>query len=155
MLANRIQNDFIAIYGNSILKIDEKHSKILRNRANPKYRMPFCHQSVFVRTDILKRYKFDTSFRICADNDFFTKLYNAGYRFYASSQIVSIYDANGISSKPNWQFFKEELRIGSKYNRWYILIFVIRYAIMVAKYLIKSILPRKLANKLSSKYNAK
>ena len=40
--------------------------------------IPFCHQSVFVRGETLKKYGFDTSFRICADYDMFLRAYLDG-----------------------------------------------------------------------------
>lgn len=143
------------IYGDTAFKLDAKHFKIPKNCSNPKYRMPFCHQSVFVKTSLLKKYHFDTSFKICADNEFFTKLYNQGYRFYQAPLIVSVYDAYGLSSKPSWQFFKEELRIGRAYNRLHIFPLSAKYIIMLTKYTIKSLLPHKFSLKIQSIYNAK
>lgn len=146
----------MAIYGDSVFMLDSTHFKIPKTRANPKYRMPFCHQSVFVKTSLLKKYKFDTSFKICADNDFFTKIYNLeNARFFNSKEIVSIYDANGISSTPSARFFLEEMRIIAKYNKFYMIIFCAKFISMRLKYFIKSILPRGLSLKIQSKYNAK
>ncbi|WP_233712972.1 MULTISPECIES: glycosyltransferase [unclassified Helicobacter] len=151
----RDNGDFAAIYGDTIFQLDDNHSKIPNAKTNPKYRMSFCHQGVFARTAYLKRYKFDTSFKICADNDFFTKIYNDGARFWDSGQVIAIYDANGVSSKPNWQFFKEELAIGQKYNRAFFAQFIPKYATMLAKYTIKSLLPKSISLKIQSAYNAK
>ncbi|WP_334082883.1 hypothetical protein [Helicobacter typhlonius] len=148
-------NSINVIYGDTAFKLDTKHFKIPKNRSNPKYRMPFCHQSVFVKTSLLKKYHFDTNFRICADNEFFTKLYNQGCGFYQAPLIVSVYDAYGVSSKPSWQFFKEELRIGTRYNRLYILPLSAKYIIILIKYTIKSLLPHKFSLKIQSIYNAK
>ncbi len=147
--------DCVALYGNTAYKLDSFNVKIPKCNVNPKYRMPFCHQSVFVRTDVLKAYKFDTNFKICADNDFFTKLYNQGYTFYHSKEIISLYDANGLSSKPSWQFFKEELIIICKYNHFYVFIFIPRYIFIILKYMIKSILPKEISIAIQKKYNAK
>ncbi|GAD19363.1 glycosyl transferase family 2 [Helicobacter fennelliae] len=144
-----------AIYGNTIFWLDETHFKIPDTKTNPKYRMPFCHQSVFVRTELLKKHKFDTRFRICADNDFFTKIYNDGARFWDCGLVISIYNAYGISSTPSWRFFKEELAIGQKYNRFYFISFGIKYCIMFIKYTIKRILPKKLSLAIQSRYKAK
>lgn len=144
------------IYGDIALKMSKDSYKIPRFKHNPAYRMPFCHQSAFVKTHLLKKYKFDTGFRICADNDFFTKIYHLeGVTFFDSKEIVAVYDANGISSIPSIAFFKEEARIIAKYNKIYIIIFCIKFLYMRLKYCIKSLLPRSLALKISAKINAK
>ncbi|RAX52484.1 hypothetical protein CCY99_07320 [Helicobacter sp. 16-1353] len=145
----------VAIYGDVAYKLDENSLKIPKKYANPKYRMPFCHQAVFVKTSLLKKYKFDTSFKICADNDFFTKIYHLGYKFHKVEQIISLYDAYGVSSRPNLRFFYEELKIAQKYNKFYFLIFIPKYLFMVLKYAIKSLLPRKLSILIQKNYNAK
>ncbi|RDU64001.1 hypothetical protein [Helicobacter sp. MIT 14-3879] len=148
-------SSIIALYGDTIFKLDKSNSKIPSYHSNPKYRMPFCHQSVFVKTSMLKQYKFDTNFKICADNDFFTKIYNKGGRFWNSGIIISIYDANGISSIPSIRFCYEEIKIISKYNKFYIIIFCFKYLSMLLKYAIKRLLPKKLAMIISRSYNAK
>ena len=115
-------------------------------------RMPFCHQSVFVKTSLLKKYHFDTSFKICANNEFFAKLYyNQGYKFYQAPLIVSFYNAYELTSN----FFKEELCIGTAYSRLYILPLSAKYIIILIKYTIKSLLPHKFSLKIQSIYNAK
>lgn len=144
-----------ALYGDTLFTIDEKHSKIPRISSNPKYRMPFCHQSVFVKTSYLKQHRFDTRFRICADNDFFTKIYREGVRFWRADMIVSVYDAHGLSSKPSWQFYKEEARIIAQASRFHLLPFTLRHLCNCAKYALKRALPRTLSAKIQSIYNAK
>lgn len=145
----------VAFYGDTLLVLDETHTKIPRIKSNPKYRMPFCHQSVFTKTELLKKYHFDTSFKICADNDFFTKIYHEGLRFHYVNAIVSIYDIHGISSKPSWRFFIEEFRIIARINKLHLLPFSLGHIWNCIKYLIKSILPHFLSTKIQSRYNAK
>lgn len=144
------------IYGDIALKISEKLCKIPQSRSNPAYRMPFCHQSAFVKTDLLKKYKFDTSFKICADNDFFTKIYHLeNAKFFNCEEIVAYYDSKGISATPSIAFFKEEVRIIAKYNKFYIPIFCAKFLIMRLKYTIKMILPQNLSQRIQLKINAK
>lgn len=118
--------------------------------------MPFCHQSAFVKTDLLKKYKFDISFKICADNDFFTKIYHLEHtKFFDCNEIVAYYDATGVSATPSIIFFKEEIRIIAKYNKFYIPIFCAKFLIMRLKYAIKTHLPQNLSQKIQLKINAK
>lgn len=144
-----------AIYGDTMFMLDSTHSKIPRLKSNPAYRMPFCHQSVFVKTSLLKQYHFDTSFKICADNAFFTMIYNKGERFCYIDMPVSVYDVYGVSSKPSWQYFKEEIRIIARHNILYLVPFCFKYFFMIVKFSIKSALPKRLSLRIQSAYNAK
>ena len=140
-----------AVYGDTSA-IYSMYSKIPKAKGNPSYRMPFCHQSAFAKTTLLKKYHFDTSFKIHADGDFFTKIYNQGEQFFRVDMIVSVFDVNGISSKPSWQMFVEEARIVSRISQWRVLPLALHY---LAKYLIITLLPRNLSLKIASLYNAK
>ena len=148
--------EFNVIYGEALFRLDDTHSKIPKLECNPSYRMPFCHQSAFAKTTLLKKYHFDTSFKIHADGDFFTKIYNQGKQFFRVDMIVSVFDVNGISSKPSWQMFVEEARIVSRVSRLYVLRLGIHCLWNHIKYTIKTtLLPRSLGLKLASMYNAK
>ena len=143
------------IYGDTMFCLSEDYTKIPRLKSNPAYRMPFCHQSVFVETSLLKQYHFDTSFKICADNAFFTSIYNKGERFCHIDTLVSVCDAYGVSSKPSWQYFKEEIRIIARHNILYLVPFCFKYFFMIVKFSIKSALPKRLSLRIQSAYNAK
>lgn len=62
-------------------------------------RMPFCHQSSFVRTDKARKFMFDCKYKIAADYDLFYKLYNDHVRFMYIPVIIAAYEAEeGMSS---------------------------------------------------------
>ena len=60
-------------------------------------RMPFCHQSTFVRRKVLADNKFDTAYRVSADHHHFYTLYLKGCRFQHIGLIVSVFDTGGVS----------------------------------------------------------
>ncbi len=51
----------------------------------------FCHQSCFVRTDLLKDMPFDLAYRYVADYDLLSKLYRAGVSFVYYPQVISLF----------------------------------------------------------------
>ena len=59
--------------------------------------MTFCHQSVFVRSEVLKKYPFDMSFKIVADFDQFTRMLRDGVPFAHIDTYVSVFDGSGVS----------------------------------------------------------
>jgi len=88
------------IYGDTIMTENGYYKKKVTYSPDMiKRQMPFCHQSVFVRTDVLREYGFDTSYRLAADYDLFVRMYQDGVRFEYVKKLVSIYDMTGISEK--------------------------------------------------------
>ena len=60
--------------------------------------IPFFHQSCVTQLNLLKQYKFDLRYRICADYDFFLKCYlNKAYFEYIENPL-SRYEYGGLSS---------------------------------------------------------
>ncbi|KFJ42827.1 glycosyltransferase [Francisella philomiragia] len=62
-----------------------------------KDRMPFCHQSVFVKRELLVKYRFDESFALAADYDFFMKCLYHKHTFGQFDFEVSCYAMGGRS----------------------------------------------------------
>ena len=125
----------------------------MRNRSNkeilkPKHldyikqRMVFCHQSTFVKLNLMKKYKFDDSYKIVADYDFFLKNYFNKSTFREIDVIVSSYDNNGISSFPSYSIYKKHLKeliklenkyaLRPKYTLFYYLL-LLKYKILHSK----------------------
>lgn len=51
----------------------------------------FCHQSCFVRTDLLKQMPFDLNYRYVADYDLLSKLYRSGVSFVYYPEVISLF----------------------------------------------------------------
>lgn len=60
-----------------------------------------CHQSVFVRTKLARRFPFDVNFRISADFKMLYNLYYHGFRFYHVPEFVCFYSVDQGKSKEN------------------------------------------------------
>ncbi len=74
-------------------------------------RMPFCHQSVFVRRSLLIEYPFDLNFRIAADYDFLLKLHDRGSVFMDSGVLTAKIGKTGTSSLRLKDTYLESLRL--------------------------------------------
>lgn len=57
-----------------------------------------CHQTIFIKTEILKKYNFNIKYKICADKDLIITLYKHKFKFRYFDRSISIYDRSGISS---------------------------------------------------------
>lgn len=78
--------------------------------------MPACHQSIFVKTDILKKYGFNENYRLAADYDLMLKLYKENRTFLKMDTIVSVYCIGGISSTNTMRAFQEYEQIKYTYG---------------------------------------
>lgn len=120
------------IYGDAQLIYDDTHSKILYASTKPhKYHHHFIHQSAFIATPLMQKYRYDTGFKIAGDTDFFAKAYNNGARFQHIPLVVASFSLEGVSSHLSWQMFKEDCQIGYKYNRLFPLLHALKYLFWV------------------------
>jgi glycosyltransferase involved in cell wall biosynthesis len=140
------------IYGNTQFVYDENTSKISIPKSKcHKYHHQFVHQSAFIYTKIQKRYKFDTTFKIAGDSDFFTKIFNLGYKFLHINNTISIFAHGGISSNFSWQSIKEDIYIGTKYNKYFKYLYFYHIIIKYIKHIIKQVLPINIVRKVQKK----
>ncbi|MDR2917483.1 MAG: glycosyltransferase [Tannerella sp.] len=127
------------LYGDTCVQFAWK-LKLVRARIASKKNepMPFCHQSAFVRTSLMKEYRFDTNYRICADKDLFFKLHRKGARYLYLDMPVSVVAANGYSVVNRYLHLKELNRILLKNQ----IITPFQYSCNIMKSAITSVLIR-------------
>lgn len=102
-----VDDEVGAIYGR--YKYYDRYDKLQLNEVNnaftikkSRYRsMGFSHQSVFVRTELAKKYMFDESYKLCADYNMMMQIYKAGYKFVRDETIIAICDGRGGASYQN------------------------------------------------------
>lgn len=93
--------------------------------------MPFC-QVLLQKSDLLRKYLFDLSFKYVADYNFFYNLYYKGYKFKRLDITVATFDAkDGVSSVNKNKVFKELLMVQSSH---YNIINIIRIYYRMLKY---------------------
>lgn len=92
-------NSASILYGNIITmgKNGENFEKVASAPCN-KHRMYFCHQSAFVKKDLLLKFPFDEKYKMSADFKFFKQSYYRGENFVQMPFPVTIYDRSGISN---------------------------------------------------------
>lgn len=73
--------------------------------------MPFCHQSVFTRRDLMLPEGYDESYKICADHEFYLDAYLNERRFHYIDVIISIFQMDGISSVNEIKVYDEIIKI--------------------------------------------
>jgi acetyltransferase-like isoleucine patch superfamily enzyme len=63
------------------------------------------HQSAFVKTELMKEYKFDSNLKIFGDLDFWRRLYADGkYKYHKIDKTIANMEIDGIGSNPRFIF---------------------------------------------------
>jgi len=79
--------------------------------------MMVCHQSVFIRTELVKMAGFDVSYRIGADYDQLLKLRSENCRFLHLPVPVAFIDITGVSNRKMIRSIREHFTIVQKYRQ--------------------------------------
>lgn len=137
------------IYGDVVVQYDKEHTKLVKpNNLSLFYQgMPFCHQSCFIDSDLMKSRRYDLTYKICADFHFFYSVYNADEKFKYVHRTIALYDYNGISTDSPLSYIEQKkivLSFSEKYKFYYSYIY---YKNILNKH-IKSLLPLKIIRKL-------
>ncbi len=81
-----------------------KNRKITRS-------MPCCHQSLFVKTALMKQYPYNTFYSISADYEFLLKMYQLGKKFQYIEEPIANYLRNGFSDQNQARWYLESLTL--------------------------------------------
>lgn len=108
-------------------------------------KMPFVHQTVFLRLSTFKEYMYDEEYRLCADYDAFFKMYADGKVFKQSSIVIANYSIGGVSGTANIKALKETISIREKHSAKYKITFKdrMRWKYMYCVMIIKKFIPEE------------
>lgn len=130
-IVDGIKGEYDVLFGNSL----QCNNGIIRQRKGKIKQGEFPtlgHQSTFVKTALMKEWRFDVKYKICADFDFLYKLYKQGYQFLYIDRDVDLFDVSGLSSTHREQLYLEHCRICEKHPS----------KMKLLKYKIEDILPQ-------------
>jgi glycosyltransferase involved in cell wall biosynthesis len=116
------------VYRTDLLKVFDGKFSVFRAS-----RMCICHQAIFYPVEAIRKYKFNTKYKVQADHNLNMEIQGSGsYRFEYFKTIVCIYSGDGFSAVTrDVAFFKDRLSI-VKINFPYI---VYLYAFWLDKFL--------------------
>ena len=107
------------VYGTAIMQFDWDVTRTLK--AYPIetvwQHMPFCHQAMFVRADLAKKFPYDLAFKSAADYDLVYKLYYLGFRFDVMPVTVAKLSAGGLSDAKRIAGLREVGVIKKQYDK--------------------------------------
>lgn len=113
-------------------------------------KMAFCHQSAFVRTELLRRQPFDLRYPLAADYDFFYRYWKSGGTFRYRDITVAVFEGEkGASSRARLQVNREYAAIRGVQTtlRWRIS-YALKWCTLYLKRGFYALLPTKLQQQL-------
>ncbi|WP_294957653.1 glycosyltransferase family 2 protein [Sulfurovum sp.] len=146
-------NNYSVLYGDTINMYGD--NKCVLDRVHPietmYKKLPFSHQSTFVRRPLLKRYSFNTDYKICADYDFFYRLYIEKYKFKYLDNIIAHFDMDGVSQN-YYKPLKDMKKIVSIYEKDKLYYYDKKLFLKLwVKEMIKMLLPKKVVLSIRNK----
>lgn len=145
--------DYVAYYGDVIFRysIGDRRMKAL-DLKRLRYKMAFSHQSVFIRTDLMKKKKYSLEYKLAADYNFLLATYlDGGWFCYLNFCVSKVKIDAGASFSHFIESKKEVLRIHRKngYGKletyYYYWKLVLRFQL---SNMVKNIIPAKLTKAL-------
>lgn len=97
------------------LEGDKKTYRVAAKLENKLNQMFCCHQAMFAKTHLMKKYKFDTIFKTSADYDFALKCAMNGYKFQFTDFAIANFLYEGASETNRVLTRIEEFFIQSRY----------------------------------------
>jgi glycosyltransferase involved in cell wall biosynthesis len=143
--------DYDVLYGQFNALYDSRNSKIVSpGKLDELWKgMVFCHQTAFIKLDLIKNNLYNLEYKICADFDFFYKMYLEDKKFRELDVVIANYDVNGVSNN-RIELFKEKAKVvlskKDKFN-YKTYFFFGKFKILI-KERIKKVLPNNLVRKI-------
>lgn len=92
-------NEFDLVYGARMYSVPGQAPVYQEARSldTALLRMPYCHQSLFLKTSVLREFRFNLTYRFAADYDQSVRLFVAGKSHLQLEQPVCVFAAGGAS----------------------------------------------------------
>tara|TARA_B100000427_G_C15513916_1_gene597393 strand:+ start:285 stop:1076 length:792 start_codon:yes stop_codon:yes gene_type:complete len=140
-------SEFEIVYGDTVINTNEfNYFQKSKNFTNKTLIMPFCHQSVFVKSELLKEKKFSTNYKLSSDFDFFVSCFLEHKKFKKIYMNISKVKSGGFADINRQKVYNENIKIIKKnYNNTknYYLLYFIKF-FQYFKDIIKIFFPKKI-----------
>lgn len=115
---SRLDQNACVLYGDTLLQEGSNYT-IIKAKVNMRRRLPYYHQSSFTKSKILKKYPFNTVYKIAADYEQFLRFKSMNIKMQYVPLAISVYLGNGISEAFKKETIKELYRAFKKNNPIY------------------------------------
>ena len=131
-----VDDDTGVIFGDTVFAEGDKHTIIRYGDMRTHSVMPSCHQSIFCRTCLLRKYPFNLKYKFASDYDLFYRLKCAGVRMLYIETVVAVYDASrGLSQENELIVRKERFRCSNSLPLFIIKYFWFRFKRIIVRFI--------------------
>lgn len=116
-VSKSINSETDIIYGNTCIELTPsiRYCLLPDKLTSIEDKLPFCHQSCFIKTSIAQENLFDLSFKYVADYALFYYLYNKKAKFQYINAIISNYQiGSGLTASNAYLCYLEKYRVNGK-----------------------------------------
>ena len=132
-ISKYLDTSFSVVYGNFI---NYKNKVVYPNSLKNIWKGSFvCHQSTIIKIDILKKFKYNTEFKIASDFDLLMMLYSNGYIFKYVDLNISKVSRGGVSDLNRIRCINEFKIISLKYRNNFFTKIYFNYYLLPLNYL--------------------
>lgn len=119
-LINHLKKDTDLITGDRYSVYEDSSRKILNKASGVNgikdHGMPSGHQSMLIKSSLMKRYKYSLNYKYASDHDLMLKFYRDNKKFQLVNKPISNYLRGGYSDKNNIEAYIEILFLMIKYK---------------------------------------
>lgn len=118
-LVNSNKERYDIVYGDTVYVYQNRYKVIHAKEAgylNYRRGMEFCHQSCIISKQYLADHPYSTTYKIAGDYNFFTEAYVNNARFLHVSNIISVFDKEGVSSNNGGRVRQENAKVKYKFG---------------------------------------
>lgn len=143
-------DSYDVVYGDVVIKtkdsyIFQKAGELERLKSGTE--MPFCHQSTFTKTSILKQFHFDENYKIIADIDLYLRILENNGQFCYIEQYISIFSNEGVSQTNRIKSIREA-KVMLKHHAELNIMKEMKLNSFIIWYRLKSVLPVRIQNNI-------
>ena len=138
----KLKNNYDVVYGDT--EIRYKNFSLIKKERTPKklWMGPINHQSSFIKTSLLKKYKYNENNNLVADFEFFLKIYYKNKNFLKINKVISSFSNDGITQKKDKQVILDSYKTITKFKKN--ITIKIYYKLLLIKPCLKKILPKRI-----------
>ena len=114
----KAQQDFDIVYGDTLIHYTNGFERVAKaSEVSELWKsLPFVHQSVLVKRELLQSNLFDLNYKYCSDYELFCRLESKSASFKKVDQVIAQIEAGGVSDEKRDEATAEVFNISTSYR---------------------------------------
>jgi putative colanic acid biosynthesis glycosyltransferase len=104
------------VFGDVAVRSDSELPRVYRAQQHATVKMPGCHQAMLVRSELLRQLRFDISYEVGADFEFYLRAVRGGARVAVFDGVIAEIAPEGFSASNEGLLQRDYVRAISQYR---------------------------------------